>query len=76
MGVGVDQRNFFLQRETGKQIFDPGLDWFGAVEVKRALLRAGVPGTCRQNRGSKQRHAAMFDIGHKTHIFFHWFNLC
>ena len=47
--IGVDQRNLFLHCEAGKQIFDPGLDWFGAVKIKRALLRASVPETRRQN---------------------------
>src|SRR5208282_888123 len=70
MGVGVDQRNLFFEREAGKQISDARLDWFGAVKVKRALLRASVPGTCRQNREGKQRDDAMLDFGHKPHNFF------
>ena len=65
----MDQRNLFFEREAGQQIFDARLDRFGAVKIKRALLRAGVPGTRRQNRDSKQRHGTMLDFGHKTHNF-------
>ena len=65
----MDQRNLFFEREAGQQIFDARLDRLVAVQIKRALLRAGVPGTSRQNRGGNQRHGAMFDFGHKTHNF-------
>ena len=69
MAIGVDQRNFFLQREPRKQILDAHLDWFGAVKIRRALLRASVPETCHQNRDSKQRYRVMLDFGHQIHNF-------
>ena len=65
----MDQRNFFFEREAGQQIFNARFDRFGTIQIKWALLRAGVPGTCRQDRGGKQRHGAMLDFGHKTHNF-------
>ena len=67
--IGMDQRNLFFEREAGKQIFDTGLDWFGVVKIRRALLRASVPGTCRQNREGKQWYDAMLDFGYKSHNF-------
>jgi hypothetical protein len=65
----MDQRNLFFEREAGQQIFDARPDWLGAVQIKRAFLRAGVPGACRHDRGGNQRHGAMLDFGHKTHNF-------
>ena len=65
----MDQRNLFFECEAGKQIFDARLDRLGGIQIKRALLRAGVPGTGGQNRGGKQRHGTMLDFGHETHNF-------
>ena len=62
IGVGMDERNFFLQREAREQVVHPRFNRLLVVEIQRTFLGARDARFAANMAGTSRREKAMRDV--------------